>query len=298
MSVLATETEGSEDSGKIGKNIITTISDNCQNNIRNSGDNSKLQNGFTNSIQKFKSTKIKKLNKKNKAVFKLKQNLLAEYKLNIYSFLYHAGAKITPQDVDQLIESNIKELPNHIFSCIPIKKKRNKRKKNAASRIKHQDKVNYQTFNNLANVIKVAEPLLKCQVYNNDFYAICDTGASNCFISNKVAEVIKQNNGQIVYNEKEVQLAQGTTKILGMASFNIKWATGNHLQYFYIMPELNRDIILGRDFLKSNKINIESSTNSYYFNRNYHQLFPFDTKPVEETTECNITDIEEFNVED
>lgn len=217
--------------------------------------------------------------------------------------LKNAGAIINKVDINNLISQNIQELPQHIKQVFSKKKRRSRKIKNADSKHKHQNKHDAYLFNKLVSDITPPEPLLAVNIHDKKYFALCDTGASNCFISKSVAEHIKANNGQIHYQDKQVSLAQGETTIIGIASTIIKWNTGYHRQYFYILPNMNKDVILGRDFLHRMQINIDITSNSYYYRRNKHQLFTFDNI---ETPSCNNVNIqgnnndndEEFNIED
>jgi hypothetical protein len=215
-------------------------------------------------------------NKKNSQIKNLQAALVNEYKNNIFNMLINDGANVNMHDISELILSNISELPNHIRHILVNKKKRHKKIKNSESKRKHQNKHKYYLFNKLVSDITPPEPLLAINVYDKQYMALCDTEASNCFISKSVAEDIKNNGGQLHYENKKVTLAQGETNIIGVACCNIKWSTGTHQQYFYIMPDMSRSMIPGRDFLRRMHMNIDIATNTYYYKNNKHQLFPFD----------------------
>lgn len=268
--------------------------ENNNNNI-NKHSNNNLK--YINDILQCKNNKKNK-NKKNAHIKNLQIMLVNEYKNNLLNMLSNAGAKIDIKDINELILNNKNELPEHIKHVITPAYKRSKRVKNSNSKKKHQMKHSVHMFNKFVSDITPPEPLLAVTVCDNNYMALCDTGASNCFISKSVAEHIQNNDGQILYEEKKVTLAQGETDIIGIATCKITWNTGSHQQYFYILPELNKDMILGRDFLRRMQINIDISTNSYYYRNNKHQLFQFDVLKQPSCNIINNQDTQEFVIDD
>lgn len=71
----------------------------------------------------------KKTARKNNKIFLLKQNIINQYKQNLFELLSKAGAKLTLLDVDLLIKNNINELPDYVSSCFTKKIKEQRKRK-------------------------------------------------------------------------------------------------------------------------------------------------------------------------
>ncbi len=94
-------------------------------------------------------------------------------------------------------------------------------------------------------------------IENKDVFMLVDTGATNCFMDLKLAQVL--NLKVLTCENEELKLAKGVSKILGKVNVNMDLSIKRIVQEFYLVDGLSHSLILGSDFIANNKVKLDIS---------------------------------------
>ncbi len=92
-------------------------------------------------------------------------------------------------------------------------------------------------------------PLINIVLANKPVQALIDLGASGCIID---LDMCRQLPNIIIDTSRAIRMEQvaGDAMAYGSTLINLKWAGGWNLQSVLVVPCANRQVILGRDFLR------------------------------------------------
>lgn len=119
-------------------------------------------------------------------------------------------------------------------------------------------------------------PFLQITLAGTQIPALLDTGANVCLLGDVAFQIAKRNRITIRPVNSHLNLAYGSTKVAGSLRLQIRWKGGSCRQRFLIIPGLNLQAILGRDFLCKQNISIHLSEKGWTLGTASQTVVPFD----------------------
>lgn len=100
------------------------------------------------------------------------------------------------------------------------------------------------------------EPLLDVRIGSTTFQALLDTGSSVSLLGLPAMTAAQATGASHKREVRTLRLATGWSQSSTSLRCKIQWAAGSRRQRFLFVPDLCRDIVLGRDFLTITGISV------------------------------------------
>ncbi|ODM88297.1 Transposon Ty3-I Gag-Pol polyprotein [Orchesella cincta] len=124
-------------------------------------------------------------------------------------------------------------------------------------------------------VIVRAEPIMKVSICNRSFPALLDTGASLSFINKEIIDILRTLNIKTTQCDRTIMTASGSSKIIESVFLTIEWPGGKKRHTLYLLPDLGRPVLLGRDFISSCNIVLDIQGGGWKVGLGNQELVPF-----------------------
>ena len=119
-------------------------------------------------------------------------------------------------------------------------------------------------------------PLLRVEILSQEFLALLDTGSTGSLVGADIQDLINKSNSKINTDLRAISMAVGNCQAAESCILSVKWCSGSRRQRFIIVPNLNRPIILGQDFLRATHINVNVAEGGWTQGLGEQRLIPFD----------------------
>ena len=119
-------------------------------------------------------------------------------------------------------------------------------------------------------------PLLRVEILGQEFLALLDTGSTGSLVGSDIQALISKSKSKITTDLRAISMAVGNCQAAESCILSVKWCSGTRRQRFIIVPNLNRSIILGLDFLKATHINVNVAEGGWTQGLGEQRLIPFD----------------------
>ncbi|CAG7728686.1 unnamed protein product, partial [Allacma fusca] len=106
--------------------------------------------------------------------------------------------------------------------------------------------------------------------------ALLDTGSSISILGKQYIELIDRNNIKITKALRELTMASGSCDANDSVYLTISWPGGSRRQRFVLLPTLNRQMLLGRDFIIACNISLHLQEKGWTLGRDPQTLVTFD----------------------
>ncbi|KAL3183738.1 hypothetical protein MRX96_033816 [Rhipicephalus microplus] len=117
------------------------------------------------------------------------------------------------------------------------------------------------------------------------FKALLDTGSSVSFFGPHAAAAAQASGAKPKADVRVLRLASGWSQSTMSLKCQIEWAAGCRRQQFLCVPDLCRDVVLGRDFLRVSGISLHVSLGGWTVGTEPQRIVPF-VKAVKEQPEA------------
>ncbi|CAL8111754.1 unnamed protein product [Orchesella dallaii] len=142
-----------------------------------------------------------------------------------------------------------------------------------ANLVRYNTYVSNAPYENL--VITRKEPIMKVNICNRSFPALLDTGASLSFINQEVIDLLCLLNIKTTTCDRTIMTASGSSKIQESVYLTVDWPGGKKRHTFYLLPDLGRPVLLGRDFISSCNIVLDIQGGGWKIGLEKQELVPF-----------------------
>lgn len=133
----------------------------------------------------------------------------------------------------------------------------------------------YETALRVAALAGNREPLLEVRIGQTTFLALLDTGSSVSLLGTPAARVAEATGAKPRTQERALRLATGWSRSTTSLKCKIQWATSSRIQRFLCVPDLCRDIVLGRDFLNATGISLHVALGGWTIGTDPQCIVPF-----------------------
>ncbi|KAL3235219.1 hypothetical protein MRX96_048362 [Rhipicephalus microplus] len=123
------------------------------------------------------------------------------------------------------------------------------------------------------------------RIGSSTFKALLDTGSSVSFFGPHAAAAAQASGAKPKADVRVLRLASGWSQSTMSLKCQIEWAAGCRRQQFLCVPDLCRDVILGRDFLTVSGITLHVSLGGWTVGTEPQRIVPF-VKAVKEQPEA------------
>ncbi|KAH8036972.1 hypothetical protein HPB51_007641 [Rhipicephalus microplus] len=107
----------------------------------------------------------------------------------------------------------------------------------------------YGSAHQVATTAGAKEPLMDIRSGSSTFKALLDTGSSISIFGLHATAAARASGAKPKANVRVLRLASGWSQSTMSLKCPIEWAAGCRRQQFLCVPDLCRDVVLGRDFL-------------------------------------------------
>ncbi|KAH8033515.1 hypothetical protein HPB51_013436 [Rhipicephalus microplus] len=111
----------------------------------------------------------------------------------------------------------------------------------------------YGSAHQVATTASGKELLMDVRIGSSTFKALLDTGSSESFFGPHAAAAAQASGTKPKTDVRVLRLVSGWSQSTMSLKFQIEWAAGCRRQQFLCVPDLCRDVVLGRDFLTNLK---------------------------------------------
>ncbi|KAL3191219.1 hypothetical protein MRX96_018787 [Rhipicephalus microplus] len=123
------------------------------------------------------------------------------------------------------------------------------------------------------------------RIGSSTFKALLDTGSSVSFFGPHAAAAAQASGAKPKADVRVLRLASGWSQSTMSLKCQIEWAAGCRRQEFLCVPDLCRDVVLGRDFLTVSGISLHMSLGGWTDGTEPQRIVPF-VKAVKEQPEA------------
>jgi hypothetical protein len=111
---------------------------------------------------------------------------------------------------------------------------------------------------------RVKDPVMRIKLAGVEYSALLDTGGGLSIIGGKIAERLQALNFKFVPSGREVKLTQGKVILPYSIHIHFAWMGGSKRHTFYTLPDDSEQVILGKDFLDEECIDVSISRGGWY----------------------------------
>lgn len=154
----------------------------------------------------------------------------------------------------------------------------------------------YETALQVAALAGNKEPLLEVRIGRTTFQALLDTGSSVSLLGAPAARVAVEAGAKPKTQERALRLATGWSQSTTSLKCKIQWATSSRSQHFLCVPDLCRDIVLGRDFLTATGISLHVSLGGWTIGTDPQCMVPFAKRERDPAAALAIEDAESYHL--
>ncbi|KAL3231291.1 hypothetical protein MRX96_023339 [Rhipicephalus microplus] len=115
----------------------------------------------------------------------------------------------------------------------------------------------YGSAHQVATTAGGKEPLMDVRIGSSTFKALLDTGSSVIFFGPQAAAAARASGTKPKADVRVLRLASGWRQSTMSLKCQIEWAARCRRQQFLCVPDLCRDVVLGRDFLTVSGISLQ-----------------------------------------
>lgn len=152
----------------------------------------------------------------------------------------------------------------------------------------------YETALRIAAVAGNREPLLEVRIGRTTFLALLDTGSSVSLLGTPAARVAEATGAKHRVQERALRLATGWSQSSTSLKCKIHWASSNRIQRFLCVPDLCRDIVLGRDFLTATGMSLHVALSGWTIGTDPQCIVPFAKRDKDITAALAIENSESY----
>ena len=121
-----------------------------------------------------------------------------------------------------------------------------------------------------------SKPIMKVEVLGEEWSALLDSGSACSLIGSQLIPQLHKNSVKLLPTTRQFLLAAGTCLAVGSVIINIKWPGGIKRHHFYLLEQLHRAIILGRDFLVACNISVHLKERGWTVGLQPQVVIPFE----------------------
>lgn len=150
----------------------------------------------------------------------------------------------------------------------------------------------YGSAHHVATTAGNKEPLLDVRIGSSTFKALLDTGSSVSFLGPSAAAVAQACGAKPKEDIRALRLASGWSQSTTSLKCRIEWTAGCRIQQFLCVPDLCRDVVLGRDFLTVSGVSLHVALGGWTVGTEPQRIKSFvkadkeRTEAVEDCAEC------------
>ncbi|KAL3203802.1 hypothetical protein MRX96_041720 [Rhipicephalus microplus] len=133
----------------------------------------------------------------------------------------------------------------------------------------------YGSAHQVATTAGGKEPLMDVRIGSSTFKALLDTGSSVSFFGPHAAAAAQASGAKPKADVRVLRLASGWSQSTMSLKCQIEWAAGCRRQQFLCVPDLCRDVVLGRDFLTVSGISLHVSLGGWTVGTEPQRIAPF-----------------------
>ncbi|KAL3236769.1 hypothetical protein MRX96_022184 [Rhipicephalus microplus] len=133
----------------------------------------------------------------------------------------------------------------------------------------------YGSAHQVATTAGGKEPLMDVRIGSSTFKALLDTGSSVSFFGPHAAAAAQASGAKPKADVRVLRLASGWSQSTMSLKCQIEWAAGCRRQQFLCVPDLCRDVVLGRDFLTVSGISLHVSLGGWTVGTEPQRIVPF-----------------------
>lgn len=123
------------------------------------------------------------------------------------------------------------------------------------------------------------------RIGSSTFKALLDTGSSVSFFGPPAVVAAQASGAKPKADVRVLRLASGWSQSTTPLKCQIEWAAGCRRQQFLCVPDLCRDVVLGRDFMTVSGISLHVSLGGWTVGTEPQRIVPF-VKAVREQPEA------------
>jgi Aspartyl protease len=126
---------------------------------------------------------------------------------------------------------------------------------------------------------RCVEPTILVTIGGQRFAALLDTGSSRSLLGHEAMMAAAESGSSLSDAHHVLQLAAGSSTATYSLSSSIRWQGGHIIQPFLYLPGMNRQVILGRDFLNESRISIDVNRGEWTMGRTRHTFVTVADEP-------------------
>jgi RNase H-like domain found in reverse transcriptase/Reverse transcriptase (RNA-dependent DNA polymerase)/Retroviral aspartyl protease len=119
------------------------------------------------------------------------------------------------------------------------------------------------------------EPLMLISVLGKEQLALLDSGSSHSFIGVDLARELRAKSFKFKKVRIPLNLAEGHSHVEESVNVHFTWEGNSRRQRFFVLPDLNKAVILGRDFLSATKVNLNIAKGGWTQGDEPQEVIPF-----------------------
>jgi len=134
-------------------------------------------------------------------------------------------------------------------------------------------------------------PVLTVEILGTKFSALLDSGSTLSLAGQRLCEAVKAKGIKTAEVNQMLRLATATCTMSRRAVLGVKSVIGKRRQTLMLVPEMSRDLILGRDFLAATGISLHIKEGGWIMEAEAQRVIPFDhVDGLDWCRECIVAD--------